>query len=151
MPPAIYFSLEDFDRTVKNATMYIYVFSSQHFFITLLQTSGEVPIPRFGHYTALFGTTLLIYGGWAGGRVLNHDSLHLLNLGTSDPFISSSTLADHSFAPQKRESGPALWSMVLDRAVVVTIPQMWSVPCSLSLVVGVTATGEPPMICGHFI
>ena len=108
----------------------VYVFSSRHFFTTLLQTSGEVPIPRFKHGAALFGTTLLICGGQTTGplSVLNHDSLHLLNLGTSDPFIPSSTLADYSFALQKHESGPAFWSMVLGRAIVFNIPQMWSVP-----------------------
>jgi hypothetical protein len=104
----------------------LFVFSRRDFSTTLLQTSGEVPTPRYGHCAALIGTTLLICGGRAiydDQNRLNHDSLYLLNLGTSDPCMSSSTPADHSFALQKRESGPALWSMVPARAIVLTIPQ----------------------------
>jgi hypothetical protein len=101
----------------------VYVFSTRDFSTTLLQPSGEVPTPRYGHGTALIGTTLLICGGRASSSDQNHYSLYLLNLGTSDPFMSSSTPADHSFALQKSESGPALWSMVPGRAVVPTIPQ----------------------------
>jgi hypothetical protein len=116
----------------------VYVFSTRDFSTTHLQTSGEVPTPRYAHCAALIGTTLLICGGRAGdGRELNHDSLYLLNLGTSDPFMSSPSPADHSFTLQKRESGPTLWSMFPGRAVVTTILQ-WSVPSSSSLVVGVT-------------
>ena len=40
--------------------------------------------------------------------VLRH-SIYLLNLGTSDPSMSSPTPADHAFALQNRESGPALY------------------------------------------
>jgi hypothetical protein len=128
----------------------VYVFSTRDFSPTLLQTSGEVPTPRWAHCAALIGTKILICGGVAsGGRELNHDSLYLLNLGTSDPFMSSPSPADHSFALQKRESGPTLWSMVPGRAVVATIPQTWSVPSSSSLVVGVG--GRSLMICGHSI
>ena len=86
--------------------------STRDFSTSLLKTSGEVPHPRGGHGAALIGTTLLICGGEtsAGGRnVLNHDSLYLLNLGTSDILMSSSTPAEHRFALQYRESGPALW------------------------------------------
>jgi len=63
---------------------------------------------------ALIGTTLMICGGrtnFGDEDVLNHDSIYLLNLGTPDFLMSSPTPADHSFAPQDRESGPA-WSMV---------------------------------------
>jgi hypothetical protein len=60
----------------------LYVFSTRDFFTTLLQTSGEVPTPRGGHGAALIGTTLLICGG--KDKVLNHESLYLLNLGTLD-------------------------------------------------------------------
>ena len=92
----------------------LYVISTRDFSTTLLQTSGEVPTPRYGHRTALIGTTLLICGGLQNGVeiVPNHDSLYLLNLGTLDPLISSPTPADHGFALQNRESGPALWLMV---------------------------------------
>ena len=67
----------------------LYVFSTRDFSTTLLQTSGEVPSPRFAHGAALFGTTLLICGGKTNlyeQNALNHDSLYLLDLGTSDPF-----------------------------------------------------------------
>jgi hypothetical protein len=128
---------------------------SKKFSTTLLQTSGEVPTPRFHHGAALIGTTLLICGGIAitglSVSTLDHDSLHLLNLGTSDPFMSSPTPADHSFALQKRESGPTLWSMVPGRAVVTVTPQTWSVPSSSSLVATCTLTRRPSMICGHSI
>jgi hypothetical protein len=86
----------------------VYVFSTRDFSTTLLQTSGEIPA-RYLHGAALTGTTLLICGGRTDDNTsLNHDSLDLLNLGTSDPFMSSPTPADHSFALQKRENGPAL-------------------------------------------
>jgi hypothetical protein len=105
---------------------------------TLLQTSGEVPAPRAGHGAALIGTTLLICGGTKFGspNLLNRHSLYLLNLGTSHLLKSSPTSADHSFAPQYRESGPALWTMVLGPMVVTAIRQPWSVPGSSSSVVG---------------
>jgi hypothetical protein len=130
----------------------LYVFSTQDFSTTLLQTTGEVPAPRAAHGAALIGTALLICGGttdFGDRNVLNHDSLYLLDLGTLDLSMSSPALADHSFALQYRESGPALWSMVLDRAAVTTQPQPWSVPSSSSSVVGLA--GSAPMICGHSI
>jgi hypothetical protein len=78
----------------------LYVVSTRDFSITPLQTSGEVPTPRYEHGTALIGTTLLICGGKTGlgNSVPNHDSLYLLNLGTSVPLMSSPTPADHTFA-----------------------------------------------------
>jgi len=116
----------------------LYLFSTRDFSTTLLQTSGETPTPRFTHGAALIGTTLLICGGKTkpgDQNVLNHDSLYLLNLGTSDLLMSSPTPAGHGFGPQYRESGPTLWSMVSGQAVVATIPQLWSVPSSSSSVV----------------
>jgi hypothetical protein len=77
----------------------LYAFSTRDFSTTLLQTSGEVPSPRYAHGAALIGTTLLICGGKTSSvdqNVLNHDSLYLLNLGTSDLLMSSPTQADHS-------------------------------------------------------
>ena len=129
----------------------LYVFSTRDFSTTLLQTSGEAPTPRGAHGAALIGATLLICGGIMdfGHRVLNHDLLYLLDLGTSDLLVSNPTLADHTFALQHRESGPALCSMVPDRAVVTTQQQPWSVPSSSSSVVGLM--GRPPMICGNLI
>ena len=129
-----------------------YVISTRDFSATLLQTSGKVPAPRCGHVAALTGTSLLICGGiGASSNVLNYDSLYLLNLGTSDSLMSSLTPVDHSIAFQYRESGPALWSMVLDRGVVAAKPQPWSVPSSSSSVVMVKLTGSSLMICGHSI
>ena len=85
----------------------LYVFSTRDISTTLLQTSGEVPTPRRAHGTALIGTTLLICGGkpdFGSQNVPNHDSLYLLNLGTSDLLMSSPTPADHSFcALESRE------------------------------------------------
>jgi hypothetical protein len=130
----------------------LYVFSTLDFSTTLLQTSGEIPTPRFAHGIALIGTTLLICGGKTkpgDQNVLNHDSLYLLNFGMSDLLMSSPTPAHHGFAFQYRESGIALRSMVPDRAVVATIPQTWSVPSSSSSVV--RSAGRPSMICGHSI
>ena len=130
----------------------LYVFSTQDFSTTLLQTSGEVPTPRGVHGAALIGTTLLICGstsGFSDEYALNHDSLYLLDLGKSDLLISSLTPANHSFALQYRESGPALCSMVPDRAIVTVQPQLWSVPSSSSSVVRLV--GRKSMICGHLI
>ena len=101
----------------------LFVLSTRDFSTALLQTSGEVPTTRAGHGAALIGTTLLIYGA----NVPTHDLIYLLDLGTSDLLMSSPTRADHSFALQYRESGPTLWSMVTDRAIVTSQPQPWSV------------------------
>ena len=129
----------------------LYVISTRDFSATLLQTSGEVPAPRCGHVAALTSTSLLICGGKADNwhDVLNYNSLYLLNLGTSDFLLSSLTQVDHIFALQYRENGPALWSMVLDRALVPTKPQPWSVPSSSSSVV--VLAGRSSMIYGHSI
>jgi hypothetical protein len=74
-------------RVHNRASSDLYVFSTRDFTTTLLQTSGEVPTPRSAHGAALIGTTLLICGGKADSGdqdLLNHDSIYLLNLGTSD-------------------------------------------------------------------
>ena len=85
----------------------LYTISTRDFSATLLKTSGDVPNPRYGHRAALTGTTLLILGGWVTSvtgirRKKKHghdDSLYLLNLGTSDNFMSRLTpsAADHNF------------------------------------------------------
>jgi len=74
--------------------------STRDFSTTLLRTSGEVPAPRYAHGAALTSSTLLIYGGMGDSDydVLIHDSLYLLNLGTSDFLMSSLVPVDHSFA-----------------------------------------------------
>ena len=70
----------------------LYVISTRDFSTTLLQTSGEVPSPRFGHTAVVTGTTLLIWGGKTdfsdqnAESPSNDDSFYLLDLGTSDPF-----------------------------------------------------------------
>ena len=70
----------------------LYVISTRDFSTTLLQTSGDVPSPRYGHSAVVTGTTLLIWGGRTdlSGRIAenssNDDSFYLLDLGTSDPF-----------------------------------------------------------------
>ena len=130
----------------------LYVISTRDFSTTLLQTSGEVPAPRARHGAVLIGTTLLIFGGKTNSgdqHLLNHDLLYLLNLGTLDLLMSGPTPADHSFALQYRESGPALWSMVLGPMVVSTIRQLWLVPSSSSSVARLAE--RPLMICGQSI
>ena len=81
----------------------LFVFSTRNFSTTLLQTSGDVPTARYAHGAALIDTTtLLISGGKTelgeSAIVPNHDSLYLLNLGTSVPLTSSPTTVDHTFA-----------------------------------------------------
>ena len=140
------------NRTRSN----LYVFSTRDLTATLLQTSGEVLTPRWAHGAALIGTTLLIFGGSntnsSDQNALNSDSLCLLNLGTSDILISSPTPADDSFVLQNRESGAALWSMVLGPNLVCITPQPWSVPSSSSSVVRMGRTLRMlSMIYGHSI
>ena len=68
----------------------LYMFSTENFSTTLLQTSGEVPSPRIGPVAALIGTALLVWGGKTSSGNENvpneheDDSLYLLNVGTSD-------------------------------------------------------------------
>ena len=70
----------------------LYVISTRDYSTTLLQTSGDVPSPRYGHRAVLTGTSLLIWGGKTNLGNQNaedqtyDDSLYLLNLGTSDVF-----------------------------------------------------------------
>jgi Galactose oxidase, central domain len=91
----------------SGASSDLYGFSTRDFSTTLLQTSGEVPTPRSAHGAALIGTSTLLICGGEDNIVLNHESIYLLNLGTSDLLMSSPTPAHHSFALQYRESGPA--------------------------------------------
>src|SRR6267154_1112596 len=140
-----------FGGYVNRSSSDLYLFSTRDFSTTLLQTSGEVPSPRYSHGSTLIGTTFLICGGTTFGhdKVLNYDLLYLLNLGTLYPLMSCPTPTDHRFVLQYRESGPALWSMVPHRAVVTARPQPWSVPSTSSSVVALA--GQPRMICGHSI
>jgi len=84
------------------------MFSTRDFSATLLQTRGDVPVPRYLHSAVLANTTLLICGGTTNlndQNVLNHDSLYLLNivsrewtrvvvngLGPRDRYLPSMTL-----------------------------------------------------------
>ena len=63
----------------------LYQISTRDFSTTLLQTSGDVPSPRYGHTAVLTNTTLLIWGG----RTVSNDndnSLYLLDLSMSGLF-----------------------------------------------------------------
>jgi hypothetical protein len=70
------------------------VISTRDFSTTLLQTSGDIPNPRYGHRAVLTGTTLLISGGMTDSSLSaqnaqnqsNDDSLYVLNFGMSDLF-----------------------------------------------------------------
>ncbi len=70
----------------------LYVFSTENFSATLLETSGDVPSPRVGHAGAHVSDTLLIWGGDTNTGLqegLNvpqpeDNSLYLLNLGMLD-------------------------------------------------------------------
>jgi hypothetical protein len=75
----------------KSPSNDLYVISTRDFSATLLQTSGDVPSPRFGRGVALTSTSLLIWGGTdfsdqEAQNQSNDNSLYLLNLGTSDLF-----------------------------------------------------------------
>jgi hypothetical protein len=76
----------------KSPSNDLYVISTRDLSTTLLQTSGDVPSPRFAHRAVLAGTTLLIWGGKTefsdqeAQNQSNDDSFYLLNLGTSDLF-----------------------------------------------------------------
>jgi Kelch motif len=104
----------------------LYVLSTRDFSTAILKTNGEAPSPRAADDVALISTSLLICGGETNAgdqNVLYHDSLYLLNLGTSNLLISSPTPADHSLPLQYRESGPALWPMGLGPMDVTPTPR----------------------------
>src|SRR6266852_5714459 len=50
-------------HSTQPASNDLYVISTRDFSTTLLQTSGDVPSPRFGHRAVLASTILLIWGG----------------------------------------------------------------------------------------
>ena len=76
----------------KSPSNDLYVISTRDFSANLLQTSGDVPSPRYAHRAVLTGTSLLIWGGntiFGNENAQNQsydDSFYLLNLGTSDVF-----------------------------------------------------------------
>jgi hypothetical protein len=82
----------------------LYIISTRDFSTTLLNTSGDIPNPRYAHHAVLTSTTLLIWGGtteFSDQNAQNQsddDSFYLLNLGTSDPFhFTRPAPADQSF------------------------------------------------------
>ena len=77
----------------KSSINDLYVFSTRDFSTTPLQTSGDVPSPRFAHRAVFTGTTLLIWGGMKNlfseenaQNQKNDDSFYLLNLGMLDHY-----------------------------------------------------------------
>lgn len=110
----------------------LYVISTQDFSTSLLQASGDVPDPRYGHRAMFTSTSFLIWGGARNvsdqikQNQVHDDSLYLLNLGTSnfrcqDP-LQLMMLISTSFRFQYHESGPASSLMVPGLAAVTTIP-----------------------------
>ena len=87
----------------KSRSNDLYVISTRDFSTTLLQTSGDVPSPRYGHCAVLTGASLLIWGGKTdfgneNAQNQSHDnSFYLLNLGTLDIFDVKTSPADQSF------------------------------------------------------
>jgi hypothetical protein len=78
----------------------LYVILTRDLSASLLQTSGEIPSPRFGHAGAYISTVFFIWGGTTviGDKSKlkgpHDDSLYLLNLGTWDLLMLRPTLAD---------------------------------------------------------
>ena len=81
------FLFSGYFRRSWSASNDLYVFSTRNFSTTPLQTSGEVPSPRYAHHAVLTSTILLIWGGTTDSTDQNDDdSFYLLNLGTSNLF-----------------------------------------------------------------
>jgi hypothetical protein len=77
----------------------LYVISTRDFSTTFLKTSGNVPNPRYGHRAVLTSSILLVSGGKTDSsgkdaQNQNNDSFYLLDLGTSDIFMSRPAPAD---------------------------------------------------------
>jgi hypothetical protein len=102
-PTGELFLFGGFVHRSKSPSNELYMFSTQDFSTTLLQTSGDVPSPRYGHRAVLSSTTLLIWGGRTdfsdqnARHQSNDDSFYLLNLGTSDLFDVKTAPADQNF------------------------------------------------------
>ena len=69
----------------------LYCFSSRDLSATLLQTTGDVPLPRVGHASALVSNVLIVWGGDTKtdaselASEKQDDGLYLLNLGSFVP------------------------------------------------------------------
>jgi hypothetical protein len=67
----------------------LYMISTRDFSTTLLNTSGDIPSPRYAHDAVLTSTTFLIWGGRTefsdqnAQNQSNDDSFYLFDLGTS--------------------------------------------------------------------
>jgi hypothetical protein len=78
----------------------LYMISTRDFSTTLLNTSGDIPSPRYGVHAVLTSTILLIWGGTTKFSHRNEqsqsddDSVYLLNLSTSDLFMLRPAPAD---------------------------------------------------------
>jgi hypothetical protein len=78
----------------------LYVFSTRDGSLNLLQTSGEVPSPRFKPAAALVNSILLIWGGVTKfdeqekPKGPYDDSLYLLSLGTLNLLMLRPTLSN---------------------------------------------------------
>ena len=95
----------------KSLSNDLFVISTRDFSTNLLQTSGEIPSPRYAHPVVLTSTVLLIWGGTTGFSHRQYqsddDSFYQLNLGNSDLLILRPTPASQlirtSSTPVSRE------------------------------------------------
>lgn len=64
----------------------LYSFNTRDLSATLVQTTGEIPLPRVGHASALVSSVLIIWGGDTKTRDTDKqdEGLYLLNLGTRE-------------------------------------------------------------------
>ena len=96
--PGKLFFFGGYVHSSRHANNDLYVISTQNFSTTLLQTSGDVPDPRYAHGAVFTGTTLVVWGGVLRKHQCNDDSLYLLNIGTSDLLMSRPIPADQTFS-----------------------------------------------------
>jgi hypothetical protein len=70
-------------ETVKND---LYTFNVRDLSATLVQTTGEIPLPRVGHASALVSSVLIVWGGDTKARDADKqdEGLYLLNLGSRE-------------------------------------------------------------------
>ena len=92
--PGKLFSFGGYVHSSGHASNDLYVISTQDFSANLLQTSGDVPDPRYAHGAVFTGTTLVVWGGMLRKHQCNDNSLYLLNIGTSDLLMSRPIPAD---------------------------------------------------------
>ena len=68
----------------------LYSFSTRDLSAALIETKGEVPLPRVGHASALVSSVLIVWGGDTKTNDVDRqdDALYLLNLGTMTDSVS---------------------------------------------------------------